>query len=184
MVAERAGYYGCTVVRGIAYGFRHYRRCAASAIVQYLAGHYLDAVAFPGSARDTADSPVVIVHGCNGSGAMRPMSLVLLLVPRERSVGNEVKAMDIIHIAISVRVRAVFSLIRIRPHIGCKVRMIVFHAFVDYRDNDGVVTARYLPPDIGNIDISPRDCGFRNRLVAGIAVMPLSCEQRVIENLL
>ena len=92
--------------------------------------------------------------------------------------------MDIIHIAISVRIRAVFFLSRIGPHVGCKVRMIVFHAFVDYRDNDGVVTARYLPPDIGDIDISPRDCGFRYGLVTGIAVMPLSCEHRIIENLL
>ena len=112
---------------------------------------------------------------------MCSVSGILLRRPRYRSVFHEVESVNIVYIAIAVIVIAVRALLRVGPHVGRKVWMSVFHTFIDHGHDNGRVTGSYLFPDILHIDISPCVSGSGNVLVAGILVVPLVLQGRVIE---
>ena len=83
-----------------------------------------------------------------------------------------------------VRVRdkvvAMFSGLRISPHIGGKVRMAVSHALIHDRHDDRRVAGSKFPR-VHDIDISPCH-GIPHRIpIAGIMITPLLRKHRVIE---
>ena len=112
--------------------------------VEYLAGHQFGAfhTFFRIASSHAADAFSIVVHSGNRTGHMRTMVLSVDIVAGRREI---------------VAVRIVTGLLRIFPHIGLEVFMIIVNAAVNHADNyisGKLRIVRVVPPYRENIYVT------------------------------
>ena len=102
--------------------------------------------------------------------------------PAQRTVGAEVIAMNVVDVAVFVVILSVAGdFLGVDPHVGLKVRVVVFHAFIDHRYDDFRIACDDLPY-ILDVDVSSRVCRSCDAFVTDVDVVPLVLERRVVED--
>lgn len=147
-----------------------------------LARHDLHAVAVArASGHARYAEPVVIDRGDRARDVRAVSRIAVLLavgqrldpVPRNRSVGGEIPAVDVLIVVF-------FRGVRVGPHVGRQVGVGVFHPFVHDRHDDPAVASGEFP-GVGRIDVGSGERGGGHRLVGVVDVVPLPEEVRVVE---
>ena len=118
--------------------------------------HYPHAVAVTRTARDSADSLAVVVHGGNRTGDMRPVVSGHYLAAVV--IRSEVPSVQVVHVSVVVIVHAFCAvhLGLVYPHVGSQVGVVVLHAHI-HHGHDDIRTARIYLPSFEQVDVGPFD---------------------------
>jgi len=138
----------------------------------------------------TGYAAVVVIDGRDGAGAVGAMAHIsvnsavpdLEIGPGDVFSGYEVKAVNVVNIAVAVIVNAVsWDFLGVYPHIVLEVGMAVFHAFIHYGHNNFGVSAGEAAPDVLDVDIGPFYDVVGISRTALVHIVPLVREHRVVE---